>query len=220
MPDELHKPKARICPHCCKEIPKLPTKPRDLGLLLHWLIYSVPCENPLTEELIETARNHCRMMPERLAVLRAEPHARHWPRMQERRAARLAYFRQHGKLPPPGLPLLPGEPYRLKQIDGFYRYRKGGLAKLKARVRKRQESANVKLANLYMKTKRLKSPARKSAALDDVLVRLVTHTQAATGKLTLADYEELKPAMRPDKSWLKRLRQQRKQTHLSQETLS
>ena len=179
---------ARICPHCGKIILKLPTKPRDLGLLLHWLVYSVPCETPITEQVIEAAREHCRMTSERLAVLRAAPHDRHWPRMQERRAARLAYFTQHGKLPPPGLPLLPGEPYRLKQIDGFYRYRKGGLAKLKSRVKKRQESATVKLENLYLKTKRLKSPARKSAALDDVLIRLVTHTQAATGKLTLAEY--------------------------------
>ena len=212
MQHEPHKPKPRTCPHCGKVIQTQPTKPRDLGLLLHRLVYSVPVETPITEDLIETVRKHCRMTPERLAALRVEPHARHWPRMEERRAARLAFFRQHGRPPPPGLPLLPNEPYRLKQINGFFRYRKGGLAKLKARVKQRQESATEKLANAYLKTKRIKSPSRKSAALDDVLVRFVGHVAASAGNLSLAEYEELKPAMRPDKSWLK-LKRKLKGTH-------
>jgi hypothetical protein len=202
--------KVRTCPHCGKTIPKLPIKPRDLGLLLHWLVYSVPCDATITENLIQAARKHCRMTPERLAVLRAEPHARHWPRMHVRRAARLTFFRQNGRPPLPGMPLLPGEPARFRAMDGYYRYRKGGLAKLKARLRKHPNGSYEKLANLYLRTKRLKSPSRKSAALDDVFMRFLAAQQAGTGKLTLAEYEELRLLMRPDKEWWRRLRRERR----------
>jgi hypothetical protein len=106
------------------------------------------------------------------------------------------------------MPLLPGESAHFRQMDGYFRYRKGGLAKLKARLRKRLGSTYEKLTNLYLKTKRLKSPARKSAALDDVLMRIFAAQQAKTGKLTLAEFEELRLLMRPDKSWLKRQRRQ------------
>jgi hypothetical protein len=81
----------RHCPHCGKEIPRLPVKPRDLGLLLNVLLYRVPVEKEISEEWIEVARQHCRMKPERLAEVRAGLHARHWPRMIERRAARLSH---------------------------------------------------------------------------------------------------------------------------------
>src|SRR5215207_7689510 len=127
--------KHKVCPHCNKEILPWPPKPRDLGLLINVLIYRVPVEAELTEAWIEVARKHCRMKPERLAVLRAEPHARYWPRILERRAARLAYFNQHGELPARWMPLIAGEPNRAAQIGALHRYRKGGLAKLKALMR-------------------------------------------------------------------------------------
>jgi hypothetical protein len=190
-------PKPRTCPHCGKAILRLPKKPRDLGLLLHVLLYRVPKEKPITEPWIEVARKHCHMKPERLAELRAEPHARHWRRMEERRAARLAYFKQHGELPPLGMPLLPGEPDRSAQIDALYRYRKGGLAKLKARMRKRPEADRAKLANRFAAMQRIRSPSRRLAALDDVVARLLANLNA--GKMSLAEYEALQSMMLPDR---------------------
>lgn len=185
----------RLCPHCGKAIPKLVRKPRDLGLLLNALIYRVPVDSEITEGWIQKAREHCRMKPERLAELRSEAHSRHWPRMLERRAARLAYFKQHGKLPPRWMPLLPGEPNRTAQLQGFYRYRKGGLAKLKARMRKRPDAASVKLHNRHLATRRIRSESRRMQALDACLAQLVANLEARNGKLTLAEYEALKPFM-------------------------
>jgi hypothetical protein len=196
MLTEPPKPAIRTCPHCGKIILRLPTKPRDLGLLLHWLVYSVSCEKPMTELLIEEARKHCRMTLERLAALRVTPNDRHWRRMEERRAARLLHFERYGKLPQPGIPLIPGEPERFHQINAFRRYRKGGLAKLKARLRKHPETAEVKLANRYQATKRIKRPSRKLAAIDDCLARSLANYNA--GKMSLAGFEALKDGMLPE----------------------
>jgi hypothetical protein len=198
--------KPRTCPHCGKDIPSLPKLPRDLGLVLHCLLYRVPVEAEITEAWIETARKHCRMKPERLAELRAGPHARHWPRMIERRAARLAYFKQHGELPPRWAGLLPGEPDHYEQLAGMHRYRKGGLAKMKARLRKHPDTAGDKLNTRYMSTKRIRSTPRKSAALDDVMARLTAQIGAHAGKLTLREYEALKSVMLPDDALPRRFR--------------
>ena len=59
------------CPACHATLTPLPTKPRDLGLLLNVLTYRVPIEAPITGAWIEKARKHCRMPPERLAELQA-----------------------------------------------------------------------------------------------------------------------------------------------------
>jgi hypothetical protein len=189
MPEGVNKPKRRTCPHCGKEIPKLTKLPRDLGLLLNVLLYRVPHEQELTEDWIEVARKHCKMRPERLAELRTGDHARHWPRMLERRAARLAYFKQHGKLPPRWAPLLPGERDHRAALAGLRRYRKGGLAKLKARMRKRPVAAADKLVNRYLATRRLRSPNRKSAALDDLAIEYWLNRAAQRRELSLGDYE-------------------------------
>ena len=191
--------KLRICPHCGKDIPWLTMKPRDLGLLLNVLLYRVPIETEITEAWIETARKHCRMKPERLAELRTQDHARHWPRMIERRAARLAYFKQHGKLPPQWIGLLPGEPDHLAQLRGMHRYRKGGLAKMKARLRKHPDAVGDKLATRYLSTTRIRSAPRKSAALDDVAARLTAKIGAQAGNLTLREFEALQSVMLPDR---------------------
>lgn len=195
MDDQADKPRPRTCPHCGKEIPLLTKLPRDLGLLVHFLMYRVPVEAEITEAWIEIARKHCRMKPERLANLRAGDHARHWPRMLERRAARLAYFKAHGDLPPRWLGLLPGEPNHYSQLVGLRRYRKGGLAKLKSRLRKHPDTAGAKLTNRYLATRRLRSTTRKSTALDDVLARLTALIGAQAGKLKLAQYEALQAVM-------------------------
>ncbi len=204
--------KHKVCPHCKKEILPLPPKPRDLGLLLNVLLYRVPVEAELTDAWIEVARKHCRMKPERLADLRADPHARHWHHTQERRAARLAYFKQHGELPDRWMPLLPGEPDRSAQISALHRYRKGGLAKLKARLRKRPESTEAKLNNRYQATKHIRSQKRKGAALDDVMARLVANLGAKAGKLKLAEYEDLKSVMLPVDALPRRFRRKVKDT--------
>ena len=191
--------KPRQCPHCGKDIPKLPPKPRDLGLLLHCLLYRVPHEQEITEQWVETAQKHCGMPAARLAELRAEPYARHWPRMLERRAVRLAYFKEHGKLPPRWIGLLPGEPDHYAQLVGIHRYRKGGLAKMKARLRKHPDAAGDELATRYLSAKRIRSAPRKSAALDDVAARLTAKIGAQAGSLTLREYEALKSVMLPDR---------------------
>jgi hypothetical protein len=171
--------------------------------MLHFLLYRVPCEKPIDQAQIEAARKHCRMTPERLAVLRAPPHDRHWRRMLQRRAVRLAYFKQHGKLLPPGTRLLPDEQDHSAQIDGFRRYRKGGLAKLKARLRKRPEAAHARLERRYIALKHFRSESRKNASLNDILARLLANQQAASGELTLAEFEKLRSVMRPNKRWWK-----------------
>lgn len=208
MPDEVHKPPARICPHCGKEIAKLPKKTRDLGLLLHMLTYRVPIEKDICEGWIEAARVHCKMSPERLAMLRASDHARHWPRMLQRRAARLAYFEAHGELPPRWKGILPGEPDRRVQLAGLIRYRKGGLARLKSKYRKHPETAEIKLANRYLATRRIRSKARRSVALDDVMFRLLAQLRLQGGKLSLRTYESLQSCMLPDDALGGRPRQQ------------
>lgn len=192
MPNEVRLPKPRICPNCGKVIPKLPKRPRDLSLLLHVLLYRVPLEAEITEAWIEKVRTHCRMKPERLVELRTGHHARHWPRIIERRAARRAYFKEHGKLPPRWMGLLPGEPDHDAALAGFRRYRKGGLAKIKARLRKHPDTVWEKLTKRYLSTKRIHSLPRKSAALDDVGARLAILVGAQAGKLKLPEYEVLK----------------------------
>ncbi len=191
-------PIIRICPHCGKGIARLPRTPRDLSLLLNVLIYRVPVELEISEGWIEVARRHCKMTPERLAVVRSGLFARLWPRMNQRRAARLAYLKEHGELPPRWKGLLPGEPDHYRQMAGAHRYRKGGLAKMKSRLRKHPDTAADKLATRYRAANRIKSLPRKSAALDDITARLAAKLGAQTGKLSLRQYETLKALMLPD----------------------
>jgi hypothetical protein len=160
--------------------------------MLNVLIYRVPIEAEITEAWIETVRKHCRMKPERLAELRAGPHARHWPRMLERRAARMTYFKEHGELPPRWAGPLPGESDHVAQLGGARRYRKDGLAKMKARLRKRPDTTGEKLRNRYLATN------RKSAALDDITARLAAQVGTQAGKLKLREYNALKRVMLPD----------------------
>jgi len=206
---EASRLRQRTCPHCGKAIPKLPKKPRDLGLLLHCLVYNVPLEAEVTPDGIERARVHCKMKVARLAELQAEPHARHWRRMIERRAARLAYFKQYGQPPPRWMGLLPGEPDHLEALEGMRRYRKGGLAKLRARMRKHPNTAEEKLANRYRAAKRIRSAMRRSVALDDITARLVAKIGVNTEKLTLRAYEVLKSGMLPDDALPRRFRKKK-----------
>jgi len=126
---EISKSPTRTCPHCGKEIARLPRNPRDLGLLLHMLTYRVTADKEICEGWIEAARVHCKRTPERLAVLRSGDHARHWPRMLARRAARRANLKAYGEFPPRWKGLLPGEPDRQAQLAGLTRYRNGGLTR-------------------------------------------------------------------------------------------
>ena len=108
--------------------------------------------------------------------------------MLNRRKAIRDHVKKFGELPGRWEALLPGEPDRFPQLFGAWRYRKGGCAKLKARLRKHPETASKKLATLYQWTKRLRSPTRKSRALDDVLLRLAAHSKAGAGFLARAAY--------------------------------
>jgi hypothetical protein len=207
MANDPQKPRPwpRICPHCGRAIQRLAIKPRDLGLLLNALIYRVPIETQITELWIEAARKHCRMKPERLAELRQGDHARHWPRMIERRAARLAFFRTHGKAPSPGTPLLPGEPGHDSQLAGLRRYRKGGLAKLKAKWRKHPVTTATKLMNRHQILHRLDSKLQKAEAFKDNFAWDLLCADG--GKLTLAEYDALRYLTLGDDAFPNRFRQ-------------
>jgi len=193
--DQAEKPRPRTCPHCGKEIPTLPRKPRDLGLLLNVLLYRVAIDAEITEPLIEKVRQHCRMKPERLAELRKEPHARFWRLMLQRRAARLAYFREHGELPPRWMPLLPGDRDHGAAMNGLRRYRKGGLARMKSQLRKHPDKVGQKLSHRYLKAKRIRSHYRRNSVLDQVTAELLAILGAQTGKLSLREYEALQTAI-------------------------
>jgi hypothetical protein len=124
----------------------------------------------------------------------------------------IEYFKQHGRRPDPWEPLLPGEPDRSWQLAALRHYRKGGLAKLKARMRKSPNTQSDKLANRYLATRKIRSKSRKSAALDDVLARFVANTVAQTGKITLAEYERYRTLMLPDDELPRRFRRDKKQS--------
>jgi hypothetical protein len=125
--------------------------------------------------------------------------------MLERRAARLAYLTQHGEVPPRWSGLLPGEPDHLAQLQGIRRYRKGGLAKMKARLRKHPDTTGAELATRYTAAKRIRSRPRKAAALDDVMARLTAKIGMQAGKLRLREYEVLKSVMLPDSKPVERV---------------
>jgi hypothetical protein len=130
--------------------------------------------------------------------------------MLARREARLAYFKEHGKFPPRWKGLLPGEPDHYERLAGFHRWRKGGLAKIRARLRKHPNTQWQKLANRYQATTRIRSKPRKSAALDDVMARFLANLGAKTGKLTLKEFEALKPIMLADDALPRRFRKKRR----------
>jgi hypothetical protein len=152
-------------------------KPRDLGLLLWCLLYRVPIEEKITKRWIEAARKHCRMSPERLTTLRQGMHARHWCRLRERRARRLIYFRKHGEIPHGWTPPAPGEQDRSKQVQAMRLYWHT-RAKAKARIRKRPKAATAKLTNAYFAARRIRSKARRSAAMD--MVEMMLYDQILT----------------------------------------
>jgi hypothetical protein len=166
--------------------------------MLNVLLYRVPIEAEITEAWIEMVRKHCKMKPERLAELRAGAHARHWPRMLKRRRARLAYVKEHGREPSRWKPLLPGEQDHTKLMLGALRYRTGGLASLKARMRKHPDTWAQKLSTRFLSTKGIQSESQRLAALDDVQARNVASILAKNGKLTLKEYEALQRSMLPD----------------------
>ena len=206
MPDEPHKPKPRTCPHCGKDIPPLPKKPRDLGLLLNVLLYRVPIEAEITEAWIETARKHCRMKPERLAELRAGPHARHWRNMADKRARRLAWKQEQGTPPPWGwTPPAPGEPDHEEAVLALRLYWKK-VRPVLAKLKRRPNAQRDKLTNRYLATRKIRSRSRKLAALNDVEARLVMQWNLERGgRVSVRDFLALRSQMLPDDS-LRRFR--------------
>ncbi len=212
MPAQNHDPKAtppprpaaRRCSCCGAEQHAKPIKPRDVGLLLWCLLHRVPVEvDPLTEQWIEVARKHVRMSPERLAEIRTGPLHVYWDRMLEKRARRLAYFREHGYVPPRWTPLEPGEQDRSASVLALRLYWKR-VRPIIAKMRKHPDTQQQKLMTRYLHTKRLKAKARKLAALGNVLVRLAMQWEAQTGKLTLQDYLAFARAIIEDRPKAKR----------------
>lgn len=187
----------RPCPHCGKLIPTLPKCPRDYALFLNCLLYRVPVEAELTPAWIETVRLHCKMNPARLRQLQDPdgPHARHWPRLLERRAARLEHFRKTGEIPPSWRGLMEGEPDHLIQLQASHEYRKGGLAKMKAKLRNRPEAVEAKHKRRVLDMERVRSKARHDALVDEMTANLVAEMGAAAGTISLPAYKLLEGSM-------------------------
>ena len=172
-------------------------KPRDLGLLLHALTYRVPVEDKITKKWIETARKHCKVKPERLAVFQGEDYARFWEYMEDRRGRRLAWLKETGEMPPYGwTPLKDGEPDHTKAVFGMRAYRRS-LAKLKAKYRRNPDSKSDQLCKRYLATQKIRSPSKKLEALNDVQARLVLQWKIQSGDITMDDYFALSSAILP-----------------------
>ncbi len=187
----------RICPRCGTPI-RLPGKPRDLGLLHHHLVFRVPVQVPVTELLIEQARQHCKMTPERLAVLRDFPHDRHWKTMLAKRDRRLEWFRANGQPPPDGfIPPAPGERDYSKAVAAMkLHWRK--IRPLLSKVKRHPDREWAKLATRWLEYRSIRSPSRRRAALLDLEAKLALHMMASGGKVSAEDYRELRSAMLPD----------------------
>lgn len=187
----------KCCPHCGKPI-RLPSKPRDLGLLHHHLVFKVAAEAEITESVIEQARQHCKMTPERLAVLRVFPHGRHWQTMQAKRDRRLEWFRANGQPPPDGfIPPTPGARDYSKAVEALrVHWRK--IRPLLSKVKRHPDREWAKLATRWLEYKAIRSPSRRRAALLDLEAKLALHMLASGGKVTAEDYRELRSAMLPD----------------------
>jgi len=170
-------------------------KPRDLGLLLHALTYRVPVEDKITKKWIETARKHCKVKPERLAVFQGEDYARFWEYMEDRRGRRLAWLKEKGEMPPYGwTPLKDGEPDHTNAVFGMRAYRRT-LAKLKAKHRRNPDFNQ--LSKRYLATQKIRSPSKKLRALNDVQARLVMQLKIESGDITMDDYFTLSSAILP-----------------------
>ncbi len=167
-----------------------PPKPRDLGLLLWTLLYRVPVEEKLTNRWIEAGRQRCRMSRERLASLREGAHARHWKRLHERRARRLSYFREHGEIPDGWTPPAPGEQDRSKQVLAMQLYWKT-RAKVRAKSRKRPNAVAAKLTTAYRALSRIRSKARRQAALDALEARLYEQVLADSPSVSFREWLEI-----------------------------
>jgi len=176
-------------------------------LLLNVLVYRVPVEAEISEEWVDKARAHCRMTPERLALLRGEAHARHWRNMAEKRARRLAWKQEHGTPPPYGwTPPAPGEPDHKAAVTAmrlYYRKIKPFMAKLK---RCPQAQAD-KLANRYLAARKIRSRARRLAALRDAEARLVLQWYLERGRrISVRQFLALQSEMLPDNALPRRFR--------------
>jgi hypothetical protein len=185
--------KPKLCPHCGKDT-RLTPKPRDLGLLLHLLVFRVPIEEQITEAWIEIARKHCRMTPERLAVLRAEPHARHWHSLTEKRQRRLDWAKAHNGQAPAFIPPAPGERDHRSAVIGMRTYWKK-VRPMISKMKKRPAAQWTKLANRY---ETAMSGGAKSAESILALTcedNLTVHLKAMAGTLTVQDLVASKNAL-------------------------
>lgn len=175
--------------------PQMVKPKRNHKLLLWFLTYKVPADESLTEAWIESARLHCKMKPEVLSDFRTSKYARWWAAMNDKRARRLAWFKEHGQAPRDGW--TPGIPAKAKAVAAMMRYRKT-IAPLKSKVKKRPQAQSMKLENRLKAARRCRASHTKMAALNDVEARLVMKWKAEDGTLTLDDYAALKSGTLPD----------------------
>jgi len=187
MPDPK---KPKLCRHCGKEI-RLTPKPRDLGLLLHLMVHRVPMEEPITEAWIEIARKHCRMTPERLAVLRSEPHARHWRYLTEKRQRRLDWAKGHNGQAPAFIPPAPGARDHTKAVTGLRTYWKK-VRPMISKMKKRPAAQWTKLGNRYEAANKGRAKSGESILALVCEDHVTLHLKALEGTLTVQDLVDSK----------------------------
>jgi len=186
--------KPRLCPHCGKDT-RLAKKPRDLGLLLNHLLQAVPLEVVITEEVIEQARLHCQMKPERLAALRSPDHARHWRYLVEKRERRLAWAKEHGEAPT-FTPRAPGEPDYTRAVEALRLYRKH-VRPLLVKMKRRPAAQLTKMANDQIAANKHTDVSRESdlKAIYQSELQVAMKLKAFEGTLTVADYRAIQQQM-------------------------
>lgn len=170
----------KLCPHCGKPI-RRPTKPRDLGMLLHALCYRVPVHMDITPDVIEVARKHCHMTAGRVKEMQGPDYARFWDYMLDRRKRRREYFQETGEIPPPGwTPRKKGEPDRGKAVLAMTLHRTC-VARMKKHIRAGSTVYDDRITQHFEKARKLRGPAKMNA-YQEVLTMIHLHTKLAAGK--------------------------------------
>jgi hypothetical protein len=151
-------------------------------------------EEQITEAWIETSRKHCRMTLERLAVLRSEPHARHWRYLTEKRQRHLDWAKAHDGQAPAFIPPAPGERDHRSAVTGMRTYWKK-VRPMISKMKKRPAAQWTKLANRF---EAATSGGAKS--VESILAlacedHLTVHLKAMEGTLTVQDLVASKNAL-------------------------
>jgi len=180
-------------------------KPRNLGLMLWYLVYRVPVLDKLTDAWVLKAREHCRMSSERYQKLQDPEYAIHWNRMRGRRQRRLEYYQENGSVPDGWSPPGPGEPDRSKQVAAMKLHRKL-LAPKRALFRKMKQGKDKRFwawhTKRYLRSRKIRNRAERLAELD--VLEALMFERVLADKLTLEDFQDLGSIIEMDRKQSKK----------------